>query len=133
MKLRLRANDNSLLSENFYWLAADSPAYRALNRPPTASVAATASAAHANSSTQVRLRLQNSTAATALNTKLTLLNAEGARILPAYYADNYISLLPGETREIEIEYPDSVAGSTTRAQIAIRGWNVAAATVAVSK
>jgi Exo-beta-D-glucosaminidase Ig-fold domain/Concanavalin A-like lectin/glucanases superfamily/Glycosyl hydrolases family 2/Glycosyl hydrolases family 2, sugar binding domain/Glycosyl hydrolases family 2, TIM barrel domain len=133
VKLQLHAADNSLLSENFYWLAADSPAYRALNRIPTASVTATATSAHANSSTRVRVRLQNSTAAPALNTKLTLLNAGGARILPAYYADNYISLLPDESREIEIEYPDSASATASRAQIAIRGWNVAPVTAAVSK
>ena len=56
--------------------------------------------------------------------KLTLLNAsDGTRILPAYYSDNYVSLLPGETREIEIEYPASAAKGA--AQVAMRGWNVA--------
>ena len=30
---------------------------------------------------------------------------DGPRILPAYLSDNYFSLLPGETRTIEIQYP----------------------------
>ncbi len=47
----------------------------------------------------------------ALANKLTLLNAhDGTRILPAYLSDNYVSLLPGETTEIQIEYPASAAG-----------------------
>ncbi|HEY2819476.1 MAG TPA: LamG-like jellyroll fold domain-containing protein [Candidatus Acidoferrum sp.] len=133
VKLQLHAADNSLLSENFYWLAADSPAYRALNRIPTASITATSTSTHTNSSTHLRVHLQNSAAAPALNTKLTLLNTDGARILPAYYADNYISLLPGESRDIDIEYPDPAAAPATRAQIAIRGWNVATVTIPVSK
>jgi hypothetical protein len=58
-----------------------------------------------------------------LATKLTLLNVtDGTRILPAYYSDNYVSLLPGESREIEIEYP--VKSGTGAPQLAVRGWNL---------
>ena len=46
-----------------------------------------------------------------------------ARILPAYFTDNYVSLLPGESREIEIEYPAKSANGP--AQLALRGWNLA--------
>ena len=56
------------------------------------------------------MQLQNKATAVALANKLTLVNAaDGSRILPAYYSDNYVSLLPGETREVEIEYPASAA------------------------
>ena len=55
--------------------------------------------------------------------KLTLFNvSDGSRILPAYYSDNYVSLLPGEKREIEIAYPAKAANGA--AQLAIRGWNI---------
>jgi hypothetical protein len=61
---------------------------------------------------------------------LTLLNpADGSRILPAYFTDNYVSLLPGEHREVEIVYPVKAANGV--AQLAIRGWNVQKQTVAV--
>ena len=53
------------------------------------------------------MKLENKGTAAALSNKLTLVNADGSRILPAYYSDNYVSLLPGETREVEIEYPGS--------------------------
>ena len=76
------------------------------------------------------MHLQNNGSAAALENKLTLLNAgDGMRILPAYFSDNYVSLLPGETREIEIEYPVSAANGA--AQIAMRGWNLAPQTIPV--
>jgi hypothetical protein len=65
-----------------------------------------------------------------LANKLTLLNGrDGSRILPAYFTDNYLSLLPGESREIEIEYP--LNSGTGPAQLAIRGWNAAQQIVSV--
>jgi hypothetical protein len=41
----------------------------------------------------------------------------------AVYTDNCVSLLPGESREIEIEYPAKSANGP--AQVALRGWNLA--------
>jgi len=55
--------------------------------------------------------------------------ADSSRILPAYYNDNYISLLPGETREIE--YPATV--SKGLAQLTLRGWNLVPRAVAIAE
>jgi hypothetical protein len=57
-------------------------------------------------------------------------NADGSRILPAYYSDNYVSLLPGESREVEIEYPASAASG--QPHVNLRGWNLAATTLVVT-
>ena len=75
-----------------------------MNHLPAANLAATATMA---GSGKIRVQLRNAGAAVALSNKLTLVNADGTRILPAFYSDNYVSLLPGETREVEIEYPAS--------------------------
>lgn len=45
----------------------------------------------------------------------------GARILPAYYSDNYVSLLPGERRVLDIAYAASAAKGAPH--VALRGWN----------
>jgi hypothetical protein len=55
-----------------------------------------------------------------LSSKLTLLNADGARILPVYYSDNYIALMPGESRIITTTFNSPGAMRLDR-----RGWNVA--------
>ena len=72
--------------------------------------------------------LANAGATPALNAKLTLVDAQGARILPAYYADNYVSLLPGERRTVEIRYPGEARPS---AKVELRGWNVTPAVAAI--
>ena len=80
----------------------------------------------------ITITLTNPSQTTALTTKLTLLeSANGQRILPAYYSDNYISLLPNEQRTIDIIYPSSPAH--THPVVALRGWNITPATIDVSK
>jgi hypothetical protein len=63
-----------------------------------------------------------------LHNKLTLVNASGARILPAFYSDNYVSLLPGESREITIRFPVSSGADAT---VRLRGWNTSEISLAV--
>ncbi len=59
--------------------------------------------------------------------KLTLRNPDGTRVLPAYYSDNYVSLLPGELRQIQIECPASAVKG--KLEIGLTGWNIQASTV----
>lgn len=78
------------------------------------------------------MQLKNNGATAALENKLTLINnKDGSRILPAYYSDNYVSLLPGETREIDIKYPETAAGST-KPELTLGGWNLSPQTIAVA-
>jgi hypothetical protein len=78
----------------------------------------------------VQVELRNTGTTVSLANKLTLLNAtDSSRILPAYYTDNYFSLLPGESRQIEIAYAAKSANGP--AQLALRGWNLAKQVVPV--
>jgi hypothetical protein len=123
VSLELRNSTGEVVSRNLYWLGADNASYRRLNRLPTTSLSATAKSTRTSDSIRVQVELRNTGTAASLETKLTLLNAgDDSRILPAYYSDNYISLLPGESREIEIEYP--VKSATSPAQLSLRGWNL---------
>jgi hypothetical protein len=123
VKLELRNANGSLVSDNFYWLAGESADYRKLNRLPTAQLAVTTNAARERDLLRVHARLENIGTTAAIETKLTLLEGDGAtRVLPAYYGDNYVSLLPGETKEIDIESPVSAVRSGLT--LGLRGWNV---------
>ncbi|WP_158749758.1 LamG-like jellyroll fold domain-containing protein [Acidobacterium sp. S8] len=123
VKLELRDSTGKELSSNFYWLGAKSASYRQLNHLPPATLSVSASQDRDNGTVHVHVQLQNHGNAVALANKLTLLNADdGSRILPAYYSDNYVSLLPGESREIDVEYPS--AATDGKPEIAIRGWNL---------
>ncbi|MGA7914128.1 MAG: sugar-binding domain-containing protein, partial [Candidatus Acidiferrales bacterium] len=132
VKLELHGADGKLVSQNLYWLAEESPSYRELGRLPNVTLSASADAARTGDTVGVHVRLQNNGNAVALQNKLTLVNSsDGSRILPAYYSDNYVSLLPGETREIEIEYPAAAAKGA--AQVAMRGWNLVPQTIHVAE
>ena len=133
VKLELRSASGELLSGNLYWIGGDSLAYRKLTRLPAVTLGATATSSHTNDTNRVRVQLTNPGSTVALMTKLTLIDAaDDTRILPAYFSDNYVSLLPGETREVTVEYPASSASIHGEAAIAIRGWNVTAAKTAVA-
>jgi len=65
--------------------------------------------------------IANDGAVPALMAKLSLIDASGARILPAYWSDNYVSLLPGERRTLTVKSPKS---GNSPAAITLEGWNV---------
>ena len=130
VSLELRNPAGEVVSRNFYWLGADNASYRRLNHLPATSISAIAKSTSAGDSIRVQIELRNTGSSASLETKLTLLNAtDGSRILPAYYSDNYISLLPGESREIEIEYPAKSAAGP--AQLSLRGWNLTSQVIPV--
>jgi hypothetical protein len=130
VKLELRNSADASLSENLYWVGMDSASYRGLNRLPQVPLTATAKSVRAGENVRVRVQLENGGQAVVLAAKLTLFNgSDGSRILPAYFTDNYLSLLPGERREIDIEYPASAGHGAAR--LAIRGWNAAKQSVPV--
>ena len=122
IKLELRDGQNNLLSQNLYWLGANPSAYRALTQLAPTQLNVSATSTRVGDETKITVQLTNPSAAASLENKLTLLDAQShARILPAYYSDNYISLLPGESRTIQIAVPS--AADHGPAAIALRGWN----------
>ncbi|PIB89901.1 LamG-like jellyroll fold domain-containing protein [Caulobacter sp. FWC2] len=121
VRLDLTAADGAPLSSNLYWTAKDAEGERKLSAMSAQPVSLAAAAGKSGAETLVTVTLANTGSAPALNGKLTLVDAKGARILPAYYADNYVSLLPGERRTVEIRYPGEARAG---AKVELRGWNV---------
>jgi hypothetical protein len=121
VRLDLAAADGAPLSSNLYWVARDAEGERKLSAMAAQPVSIAAASTAAGAETVVTVTLANTGSAPALNGKLTLVDAKGARILPAYYADNYVSLLPGERRTVEIRYPGEARAG---AKVELRGWNV---------
>ena len=131
VKLVWKNTSGAVISDNLYWLAANDTAYRAMNDLPKTKLDGSASAKRDGGEIEVMLRLTNPGRAPVLAVKATLQNVKtGERILPAYLSDNYVSLLPGESRTITVRYP-ATAGAGA-AKIGLRGWNVAESSVAVN-
>jgi hypothetical protein len=128
VRLEMHDHTGALIADNFYWIARDAESYRGLDKLSPANVSTsvttgpdTSTGGRSERAWQVRLRNTGSDAAIAL--KLTLLHADGTRILPAYYSDNYLSLLPGEQRTVTVHAPAASCG-TKGARFSLRGWNL---------
>jgi hypothetical protein len=130
VSLELRDEHGTVVSQNLYWLGARPSSYRELNKLAPTQLKASASTSTIGDMVKVTVQLTNPSTVVSLENKLTLLDArDKARILPAYYSDNYISLLPGESRTIRVEYPSSTAHGP--AEFNLRGWNAVPQVIAV--
>ncbi len=128
VKLIVTDTTDKPVSDNFYWWSKEEATLRELNSLPPATLTASATANSFGDERKATVQIKNTGSAPALMTKLILKNAStGERILPAYYSENYVSLLPGEERTITVEFP---AGSAKPA-IALRGWNLGLQTIDV--
>lgn len=129
VSLELRDRGGALVSDNIYWRGKDAGAYRALNALAPAQLEVQVQPpVTMDGEAQLVLDIANRGATAALNAKLTLLNAAGKPVLPAYYSDNYLVLPAGAARRISVRYPKSADIAAT---VALRGWNVAAASFAI--
>jgi exo-1,4-beta-D-glucosaminidase len=67
--------------------------------------------------------LSNSTSAIAFFIRLQVTGKDGEEALPVIWEDNYVTLLPGETRRLSASYRvrDLGGGAPT---LVLTGWNV---------
>jgi exo-1,4-beta-D-glucosaminidase len=147
--LRLIDSSGRVLSTNFYWLPKtlstfdwavehqkNHPYYTAVTRYEDLSqlnqlrevhVDTTASLRHQSSGHDVRVQIKNPSRELAFQIRLALVDAEsGDEILPVLWEDNYLSLLPGESRTVIARYEPFTR--TRPLRLEIDGWNVEAAT-----
>ncbi|MGA2232413.1 MAG: sugar-binding domain-containing protein [Tepidisphaeraceae bacterium] len=150
IKLELRDAAGKVVSDNFYWRTLKTyptPAptstptratTRTANRPPpipeedfrdlqtmpTAAVSMTVVRRDAGDKCLLDATLANTGANIALMAHLQLRRAgSGERVLPVYYSDNYVSLLPGESKTITIEAArKDLHGDEPK--VFMDGWNV---------
>jgi len=142
--LDLRVTDASgkLVGSNFYWLSTKPEtidwAKSNWYTTPTASYADYTSLAplpktklNVSSRTEkegvksiTHVTLENPSNSVAFFVRLKVNKGKGGEeILPVVWEDNYVSLLPGEKREITATYRSSELG-TAKAEVELKGWNV---------
>jgi hypothetical protein len=123
--LELRDQRGVLISENRYWLANPNIKRNFLQFNNLGNVALTGKVIVKNMNGNLKrvVEIKNSTKIIALGIKLNLRDATtNERILPAYFSDGYFTLLPGESREISIDYPTVKASE--KMKITAEGYNV---------
>jgi exo-1,4-beta-D-glucosaminidase len=142
LSLQLLSSAGDLLSRNFYWLSAkpDVPDFsktewyytplteyadfNALQDLPKASVSASMTVSDAGNETAARITVENTGSGLAFLVRLRLLKGkDGAEILPVFFDDNYISLLPGEKRQITAHLRKSDLAEAKPALV-VDGFNV---------
>jgi len=104
VKLELTDAAGKLLSQNFYWQHVAQDQFEGLKDLPPVKLDMEASAQASGENTVITLTLHNNTKNVALMTHLQLHQKKsGKRVLPVFYSDNYISLVPGESATVTIE------------------------------
>jgi mannosylglycoprotein endo-beta-mannosidase len=104
IKLELSDASGQLLSSNFYWQHVAQDQFAGLMNLPTVTLDADASTRVDGDKTLLTVTLHNNTSHIALLSHLQLHQKKsGRRVLPVFYSDNYISLLPGDSSTVSIE------------------------------
>ncbi len=121
LSLRLLSTSHKILDDNFYWLPDSTGNYSGLQQMPKAGVAVTAMKV---SDGRIKVEIDNPPGGpVAFFNRISLVNGiTKKRILPVFYSDNYVSVLPGEKKTVFIDYTDK--DYINNAEVSISGWNV---------
>ncbi len=127
LSLQLLDLNKKVITNNFYWLPDAKGEYSGLQKIKKSDLKVSAKQVAKG---RVEVTLSNpSNAPVAFFNRLALISSQTRqRILPAFADDNYLSIMPGETRKVIITYPQE---QQTDMQLNIKGWNVAEQTVAI--
>ena len=126
IKLELRNAAGKLLSENIYWkaLAEHADKLEDLGKLSVVTLETKVKRHDANGKCFLDITLHNPGKQVALMAHLQLRRQHSnERVLPVYYTDNYISLVPNETKTITIE----AATSDLKGEmplVVVDGWNI---------
>jgi exo-1,4-beta-D-glucosaminidase len=142
--LTLSDASGSVLSRNFYWVPGTlttfdwpkteythTPALRqedmtALANLPPAKVTAHAEIENTSRGRELRLHLDNGSGVLAFQISASIRTSSGGLIAPVLWSDNWIELVPGESRTLTALLPDSAPSDTI---VQIGGWNIASETI----
>jgi hypothetical protein len=121
--LRLRlVKERAIIDENLYWISGTPRNYGQLNELKEVKVHVSVDKPDTGPAT---VSIENPGTETAFFMRLKLLHADNELALPAFFSDNYITLMPGEARKIQLDY--SLCGGLdggSGLKLAVEGWNV---------
>ena len=142
LDLRLHDSTGKLIGSNFYWLSTKPETidwakstwwmtpteqyadYTALAQLPKVKVRVAERSERRLDQEVTHVTLENPSKNLAFFIRLKVnKGAKGEEILPVIWQDNYISLLPGEKREVTATYRASELGES-KPSVEVRGWNV---------
>jgi exo-1,4-beta-D-glucosaminidase len=142
LDIRISDKSGKNLSHNFYWLSEkpdvfawdkttwaytpqkDFADHTGLNQLPASQITASYKTVELNNQIELTTTLANKSDKIAFFLNLVLLDGKGNQVFPLFWDDNYISLLPGEKRNLKCSVPkNSLKG--VKPELMLSGWNVA--------
>ncbi|MCX5757122.1 MAG: beta galactosidase jelly roll domain-containing protein [Candidatus Hydrogenedentes bacterium] len=140
VRLTLNASDGVLVSDNFYWLSnvrdvtgpVETPFLRAkstadfttLNGLRPTAVHAVLKLSGERPEEAAEVNIDNPGDAPAFLIRLAIRpDAKGAEIAPAYWEDNYITLLPHASRTLRVRFAAPAGFDPASAVVTAKGWN----------
>jgi exo-1,4-beta-D-glucosaminidase len=140
LDLKMYDRKGHLINQNFYWLSAKPDVFdwakttwahtplkefadfSELGSLPAAEIKSSVTLLQLADQIELKLDLKNQSDKTAFFINLTLLDKSDNQMFPVFWDDNYISILPGESRQIRCLIPESSLKSE-RMSILVSGWN----------
>jgi len=125
--LQLKDMNKKVLSENLYWFPNDEGRYSGLNKMMSSRLEVTACRCDDH---KVKVTLKNPQGApVAFFNRLSLMDTQtNKRILPVFADNNYVSLVPGTEKTIELESQKPLSSGIS---VTIEGWNMKKTTIKV--
>ena len=120
------------LDRTVTWLQKEELWHDLLKMPAAEVMAAVVHKSEHSGETTYRIRMENTSSVPAIQVWLEMLKGSmGEEILPSFWSENALTLLPGETREVSVRFRSSLlAGS--KPYLAVGGWNAVPGEISVS-
>lgn len=127
LSLQLLDKNQNVVSENFYWYPNAEGKYTGLNKMKEVEVGLSAKVIAPG---KIEVNLSNAAGnPVAFFNRVSLIDSKtNERILPVFYDDNYVSVLPGKDTKVVLEYTPT-NGEVPK--IEVKGWNVKQKTVSL--
>lgn len=127
LKMQIIDAHRNLMSENIYWLPDSTGNYSGLQHMKKANVTVTARKVSSNT---IEVKIANPSGnPLAFFNRVSLVDpVTGKRVMPVFYDNNYVSVLPGSEKIIRLEYNGNSNGKVT-----VEGWNVPFQTIPILK
>jgi len=126
IKLKLKDNTGRIVSENTYWRGKKRKDFTALSSLPEVNLKTSSEVIKRAGKCFINAKITNpaSSPAVAFSVWVQALNSKtNERILPAIMSDNYFTLLKGETKEVQIEFDETLLKRGENAVLLVEPYN----------
>ena len=121
LKLQL-SEGQKVIDENMYWLSTKIHSYEKLNELEKVELKGVIKRSDGD---KAFIAISNPGGETAFFIRLKITDNNGEQVLPCYLSDNYFTLMPGDEKQIELDYSSiKVKDKNDGLRLMVEGWNI---------